>query len=332
MNLATQYLGLSLKNPLLLGSSPITTDLDKVLRVVEAGASALVMHTLFDEQLQHARTMDEPLDPELESMSIPPSMRPSQPRGQAMSEEYLEQLVRIKRRVGVPVIASLNASTEDGWLYHARNLEDAGADAIELNVEQLSLDPEVSASLIEERLVQMVRQVSQSVRVPVSVKLAPYYAGLPNLARRLVVSGARGLTLFNRLYEPDIDLESGSIEPQLALSSSSELGSRLRWLAALSPKLSASLAASGGVHTASDAIKAIAAGAEVVQLVSAVLQRGPQVFSELESQLNEWLVSHAYDGLAHARGSMSVTRCPDPMFYRRNNYLKLLTGWERRTR
>lgn len=331
VNLTTTYLGLSLKNPLVLGSSPITMDVDKVLRVVEAGAAAIVMHTLFEEQLQHTREMAEPLDPELENVSIPPSMRPSQPR-QALSEEYLEQLVRIKRQVPVPVIASLNASSDDGWLYHARNLEDAGADAIELNIHQLSLDPDQSASLLEEQLVQTVRQVSQGVRVPVAVKLAPYYAGLPNLARRLVIAGARGLTLFQRFYQPDIDVDGGRLEPQLPASSSSELGLRLRYIAALAPKISASLAASGGVHTAADAIKAISAGAEVVQLVTAVLQRGPHVFGELESQLNEWLVSHAYEGLGQARGAMSLTRCPDPTFYRRGNYLKLLTGWQRKPR
>ena len=332
MNLFTVYLGLPLKNPFVLGSSPLTTDLDQVLRVVEAGASAVVMHTLFEEQLLQTRELSEPLDCELENVSIPPSMRPSQPRGQALSEEYLEQLVRIKRRVQVPVIASLNATSNDGWMYYARNLEDAGADAIELNIQQLSLDPDESATRLEDQLVQTVRLITEAVRVPVAVKLGPHYAGLPSLARRLVVAGARGLTLFNRFYEPDIDLESGTLEPRLDPSSSSELGMRLRFIAALSPKVSASLAASGGVHTASDALKAIAAGAEVVQLVSAVLQRGPQVFSELEQQVKDWLVSHAYDGLTQARGSMSLTRCPDPMFYRRANYLKLLTGWERKKR
>lgn len=330
MNLATSYLGLTLKNPFVLGACPITTDMDKLARVLDAGVGAVVMHSLFEEQLLQKSGVAEPLDEEaLESASIPPSMRPSQPRTQP-SEEYLEQLVRIKRRASVPVIASLNGATEEGWLNYARNLEDAGADALELNVYHLSLDPEENAAMLETQLIEMVRRVTQAVRIPVAVKLSPFYAGLPNLARRLVhVGGARGLTLFNRFYEPDIDIETMTLEPRLSLSTSSELNLRLRWTAALSPKVAASLSVSGGVHTAADAIKAIVAGADTVQLVSAVLQRGPQVFGELESELKDWLVAHAYDGLAQARGAMNLARCRDATFYHRGNYLKILQSWQR---
>ena len=326
MKLTTSYLGLSLKNPFLLGACPISADMDQLSRVLDAGAGGLVMHSLFEE-LQATREMAEPLDPELTGGSIPPSMRPSQPRAQAACEEYLEQLVRIKRRTAVPVIASLSGATDEGWLHYARNLEDAGADAIELNLYPLSFDAERSASLLEEQLIETVRRVAQAVRLPVAVKLAPFYSSLPNLAKRLVLAGARGLTLFNRYYEPDIDTETLTLEPRLSLSTSSELHLRLRWIAALSTRISASLSASGGVHTPQDALKAILAGADTVQVVSAVLQRGPQVFAELESQLKEWLVSHAYDGLDQARGVMSLSRCRDATFYQRGNYLKLLQAW-----
>lgn len=320
MELKTQYLGLTLRNPFVLGASPLTHDLDRMKQIVDAGASAVVMHSLFEEQIQGLEAAPD------ERLSIPASMRPSQPSHYAAPSEYLLQLTRIKQALSVPIIASLNGATAGGWLHYARNLEDAGADALELNVYHLTLDPEETAEMIERELIEMVHSVTQALNIPVAVKLGPFYSGLPNLARRLTHVGVRGLVLFNRYYEPDINVESGTLEPKLELSTSSELTMRLRWLAALSPKVSASLAVSGGVHNGLDAVKAILSGASAVQVVSAVLQQGPNVFMTLERELSEWLTKLAYESVARACGAMNLARCPDPTFYHRGNYLKVLQG------
>ena len=303
MNLTTQYLGLQLKNPFVLGACPITHDLDTVLRVVESGASALVMHSLFEEQIAPAR-----------------GGRPDE----AALTEYLEQLQQIKAKAGVPVIASLNGATDEGWLRYAKNLEQAGADALELNVYHLTLDPEENAVMIERQLIEMVRKVTQSVKIPVAIKLSPFYAGLPNLVRRLVHEGARGVVMFNRFYEPDIDIDKAALEPRLHLSDSRELTLRLRWLAAIAPKTAASLACTGGVHNGAGALKAILAGAHVVQVVSAVLSRGPTAIATMRRELEELLVSHAYESVDQARGRMDLAHCQDTTFYHRGNYLKVL--------
>ena len=333
MDLTTQYLGLTLRNPFVLGASPLTHDLDRLKQIVDAGASAVVMHSLFEEQLRPADASGEAYLAQDDSKTsvIPDSMRPSQPSDYIAPNEYLQQLTRIKELVRVPVIASLNGATNEGWLRYAQNLEDAGADAVELNVYHLTLDPEENAAMIEQQLLEMVTTVAQALSIPVAVKLSPSYAGLPNLCRRLTHVGARGLTLFNRYYEPDIDVLTGTLEPKLELSTSSELTMRLRWLAALSPNVSASLAVSGGVHTGLDAMKGILAGANAVQLVSAVLLKGPSVFSTMQQELSEWLTKLAYPNLARATGAMNLARCPDPSFYRRGNYLKVLQSHPRRS-
>lgn len=331
VDLKTQYLGLTLKHPFMLGASPITHDIDRLKQMVDAGASAVVMHSLFEEQLgrMNAAAANKAAPPLEDDSEIPESMRPSQSNAFPAPEDYLAQLATVKRSVNVPVIASLNGATDEGWLYYAKHLEDAGADALELNVYHLALDPEETGEMIEKQLVEMVQQVAQALSIPVAVKLSPCYSGLPNLARRLTHAGARGLVLFNRYYEPDINVDSGTLEPKLELSNSSELTMRLRWLAALSPKVSASLAVTGGVHTGLDAIKGILAGASAIQVVSAPLQRGPAVFGELQRELKDWLVKLAYDGLGRAIGAMDLARCPDPSFYHRGNYLKALQSFRR---
>jgi dihydroorotate dehydrogenase (fumarate) len=318
VDLSTRYLGLSLSNPTVLGACPLTHDVEAIARIVDAGAAAVVMHSLFEEQLS-LRAMSHPrhADAQGEKSAVLPSF------------EYLEQLRTIKRTVGVPVIASLNGASEHGWLTYARQLEEAGADALELNVYHLSTDPNESAVDIEQQLLTMVHNVVDTVRIPVAVKLSPFYSALPNLARQLVQQGAKGLVLFNRFYEPDIDVEALALEPRLRLSDSSELSLRLRWTAALAPGLDASLAVSGGVHTGLDALKAIMAGADVVQLVSAVLQRGPSVIGEILQTLGSWLEAHGYASLAHARGRMDLEHCPDPTYYQRANYLKVLQSYRR---
>jgi dihydroorotate dehydrogenase (fumarate) len=242
-------------------------------------------------------------------------------------EEYLDQIRRIKEAVRCPVIASLNGYTHGGWLGYARLMEQAGADALELNVYQLATDPDEDARTIEDRAVEMVREVRTSVRIPVAVKLSPFYTALANFAHRLDDTGAAGLVLFNRFYQPDIDVEELQVRRGLYLSNSSELPLRLRWLAILSGKLRCSLAASGGVHSVTDTVQALMAGADAVQVVSALLKNGPTALGHLRKGLARWLEEHEYDSLHQLQGSMSLEACPDPRVYERANYMLTLQGW-----
>jgi dihydroorotate dehydrogenase (fumarate) len=264
---------------------------------------------------------------------------PSESYGEALSyfpnpeqyvlgpHEYVEQLARIKRTVAVPVIASLNGTTLGGWLEYARLLEQAGANALELNVYGLNVDGSEDAAAIEQNTVEMVREVRRAAKLPLAVKLSPFYTALADFAPKLAEAGAAGLVLFNRFYQPDIDLESLEVAHVLRLSDSSELPLRLRWLAALSGRLECSLAASGGVHTAVDAMKAVMCGAHAVQLVSALLKQGPQHLSKVRDGVAAWLEEHEYESLAQAQGSMNLARCPDPKAYERANYIHVLQSW-----
>ena len=242
-------------------------------------------------------------------------------------EEYLDQIRQIKQAVAVPVIASLNGYTLGGWLGHARLMEQAGADALELNVYQLATDPEEDACAIEDRAVKMVQAVRSAVGIPVAVKLSPYYTALVHFAHRLGDAGADGLVLFNRFYQPDIDVEELQVRRGLRLSHSSELPLRLRWLAILSGKLRSSLALSGGVHTVNDVVQSVMAGAHAVQVVSALLKLGPAYLEHLRQGLARWLEEHEYVSLRQMQGSMSLEACPDPRVYERANYMLTLQGW-----
>lgn len=330
MDLSTPYLGLTLPHPLMVGACPIVDDLDLVRRAEDAGAAAIVMHSLFEEQLtveqlHHHHFVDAYGETHAEALSFLP-----EPPGAKFAlgpDEYLERLALIKETVSCPVIGSLNGVTDLGWLKHARLIEDAGADALELNIYYLATDPEISGHDVEQHAVDMVRIVSGAVDIPVAVKLSPFYSSLSHLAGRLVDAGAAGLVLFNRFYEPDIDVEELELAPKLELSRSSELNLRLRWTAALSGRIDASLAVTGGVHDAIDALKAVMAGAHGVQVVSALLEHGPERLAVLRDDLARWLEEHDYDSLAQARGSMSMQRCPDSTHYQRGNYLRILMSW-----
>lgn len=329
MDLSTEYLGLSLPHPIVVGASPIVDDLELVQRAADAGAAAIVMHSLFEEQLTTEqlathRHLDSHSDSNAEASSYFP-----EPAEFALGpDEYLEQLRRIKERAGIPVVGSLNGATNRGWLEHARLIEQAGADALELNVYYLPMDPDVSGAEVEQQVVDMVRHVREGTHLPIAVKLAPAYSSLPHLARRLVEAGASGLVLFNRYYEPDIDIEQLELAPRLALSSSSELLLRLRWLAALYGRVGADLAVTGGVHGSLDALKAVMAGATTVQMVSELLQKGPERITDVVAGMARWLEEHEYSSLAQARGSMSLDRCPDPTHYHRGNYLRILRSFQ----
>lgn len=328
MDLSTRYLGFDLPHPLMPGASPLVDDLDMVRRLEDAGAAAIVLHSLFEEQIEaeenayHA-AVEGPADTFAEAVSY-------FPRGDEYKlgpDKYLEQVWRIRDAVGVPVIASLNGTTAAGWLQHARLLAEAGAHALELNVYYVATDPDETSDAVEQRVVDVLTTVKRAVTIPVAVKLSPFYSSFARLARRLDEAGADGLIVFNRFYQPDIDLEQLEVVPKLSLSNPSELLPRLRWLAILSGRVRASLAVTGGVHDAEGALKAVMAGAHAVQMVSALLREGPEVLRRVREDLERWLVEHEYESLEQAQGSMSLERCPDPSAFERGNYMRVLQSW-----
>jgi len=328
MDLSTRYLGLDLSHPLMPGASPMVDDLDTVKRLEDAGASAIVMHSLFEEQIRREQVSAfVHTESHEQSFAEALSYFPSSDAFALGPHEYLEQLRRIKAAVAVPVIASLNGYTLGGWLDYAKLMQEAGADALELNVYQLATDPDESGDSIEARTIEMVRAVRGAVRVPLAVKLSPFYTALGHFARRLDEAGVDGLVLFNRFYQPDIDIEELQVHRTVHLSHSSELPLRLRWLAIMSGRVKASLAVSGGVHTVVEVIQSVMTGAHAVQLVSALLQRGPGYLAVLRQGLTKWLEEHEYDSLRQMRGSMNLESCPDPRVYERANYMLMLQGW-----
>jgi dihydroorotate dehydrogenase (fumarate) len=330
MDLSTKYLGLELSHPLMPGASPLAADLDKVKRLEDAGASAIVMHSLFEEQLlREELATHEAMETPAESFAEALSYFPASDEFRMGPDEYLEQVRKIKAAVGVPVIASLNGLTAGGWVKHARRMVEAGADAIELNVYSLATDPDEEGAAIEQQTLELVKTVKQVANVPVAVKLSPFYSSLPHFAQRLTAAGADGLVLFNRFYQPDIDIEALEVSRTLELSDPTELLLRLRWLAILSGRGQASLAVSGGVHSAADAIKAIMAGAHAVQVVAALLQHGPEHLRAMRQELSHWLESHEYESLEQMQGSMNLSRSPDPSAYERANYMHILQAWGR---
>lgn len=330
MDLSTTYLGMPLPHPFMPGASPMADDLDTVKQLEEAGAAAIVMHSLFEEQvLQEQWAGLHHLDVHAESSAEARSYFP-RPHDYALGPgQYLEQIARIKGAVRVPVIASLNGTTTGGWIAYARRIEEAGADALELNVYHVSTDPNETAEMVEARVLDILRAVKRTVTIPVAVKLSPFYSALAHLAAALDEAGADGLVLFNRFYQPDIDAGTLEIVPTLELSTSAELRQRLVWLPVLSHQVRASLAVTGGVHTALDAIKAVMAGAHAVQMVSALLLRGPRYLHTVRQQMEMWMEAHEYMSLRQMQGSMNLARCPDPAAFERGNYIRVLQGWTR---
>ncbi len=327
MDLSTTYLGLELPHPLVLGASPLVNDLDAVRRAEDAGAAAIVMHSLFEEQIALEHAASRAVASHDDSFAEALYFRPHRAEFALGPNEYLEQLRRIKSAVRVPVIASLNGVTNRGWLEYARLVDQAGADALELNVYRVASDPEASAEEIEKTTVDMLTSVKGYTKLPIAIKLSPFYTSLASFAARLANARADGLVLFNRFYQPDIDVEELEVAHRLELSSSSELLLRLRWLAILSAQLEVSLGVSGGVHGMLDALKAIMAGADAVQLVSEILKHGPRRFGEIRAELVRWLEEHDYESLRQAKGSMNLSRCPDPGVYERANYLRVLSSF-----
>ena len=330
MNLDTTYLGLDLPHPFIAGASPLADDLDNVRRLEDAGAAAIVMSSLFEEQIVHEQ-LSAYLADELASDGSPAALAgvPDATPFGVRPQEYLEHLRRVRHAVAVPIVGSLNGSTPGGWLEYARLIEEAGADALELNVYALATDPWRPGSEIEAETVEVMRAVRAAVQIPLAVKLSPFDTSLPHFAERLIDAGADGLVLFNPFYQPDIDIENQSVDRSLHLSLASDLALRLRWLAILSAQLRTSFAVSGGVHRVSDAVKAVMTGADAVQLVSELLTHGPERLRTLREELAYWLADHQYESIAQLRGSMNLATCPDPAGYERANYMLVLRGWHR---
>jgi len=329
MDLSTTYLGFDLPHPLMPGASPLADELDMVKRLEDAGAAAIVLRSLFEEQI----TLDQlstfhHIDAHGFSHQEACSYAPDPHEFALGPDTYLEQIRRIKLAVRVPVIASLNGTSPGGWLHYAQLMEEAGADAIELNLYMLATNPHDSAAALEDRAIETVRSVRSQVKIPLAVKLSPFYTSFAHVAHRLDDAGVGGMILFNRFYQPGIDVEELEVRSELHLSDSSELPLRLRWLAILSGAVKASLAVTGGVHTTLDVIQSVMAGAHAVQLVSALLKRGPQVLATIRSELASWLEEHEYESLRQMQGSMSLRSCPDPQAYERANYLHMLHSWK----
>lgn len=325
MDLSINYLGLRLSHPLMPGASPLVDDLDKVRAVEDAGASAIVMRSLFEEQIVGEQmAVHRRLQEVSESFAEALSYFPTDSVFHLGPESYLERLRRIREMVSVPVIGSLNGTTVGGWLEYAKLMEQAGAHALELNLYNMPTDPLVDAARVEAQSIEVVKAVTAAVAIPVAVKLSPFYSSLPAFARQVEAAGAKGVVLFNRFYQADIDVENLELARSLHLSDSSELLLRLRWLAILSGRTGMSLAASGGVHSATDAVKALMAGAHAVQVVSALLHHGPGHLRQILGALKEWLEAHEYESMDQLVGSMNLSRSPDPAAYERANYIHVL--------
>lgn len=330
MDLSTTYLGFRLPHPLVPGASPLGDDIDTVRALEDAGAPAIVLRSLFEEQIAQEEMaehfqLDGTSDGFVEATSFFPG-----PEAFVLSrDQYLEHLHRVKAAVKVPVIASLNGTTPGGWLEYASLMEQAGADALELNLYRLATNLQTTSADIERQTIEIVREVKRMVSVPVAVKLSPFYTALGHLAAELDAAGADGLVLFNRFYQPDINVEELSVDRSLHLSDSSELLLRLHWMAILSGRIRTSLAVSGGVHTAIDVIKATMAGAHVTQLVSALLAHGPSHLRAVVDGVIAWMTEHEWSSLSEMRGNMSQERVSDPDAYERANYMVMLQGWHR---
>lgn len=330
VDLRTKWLGLELAHPLLPGASPLVDDLDMVRRLEDAGAAAITMHSLFEEQLVAEQlAVHRHLDSFSGLNAEAQDWFPATSDFVLGPDQYLEQIRKIRAAVKIPVIGSLNGSSPGGWVDYAKMIEQAGAHALELNLYALPSDPTRDAIELESEQRYIFRHVKQAVKIPVGVKLSPFYTSLPNFVRGLEADGAAGFVVFNRLYQPDIDPEGPSLERVLHLSHPSELLLRLRWLAILSARCEAPLAASGGVQELPHVVKSLMAGASVVQVVSELLRHGPARLTALRDALASWMDEHEYVSVEQLVGNMNLERSPDPSGYERANYVKLLQGYHR---
>jgi dihydroorotate dehydrogenase (fumarate) len=328
MNLTTNYLGLVLRNPIVASSSPLSHDVDSIRRLEDAGASAVVMYSLFEEQITFdSFYVDHYLRSNANSFAESVSFFPEMNEYNVWPDEYLNLIRRAKESVDIPVIASLNGVSTGGWVDYASLIEDAGADALELNVYYVPTNLDLTGQEIENIYLDMIRSVKRSVTIPLAMKLSPYFSSLGNIARRLVDEGANGLVLFNRFYQPDLDLETLQVAPRLVLSNSNELRLPLRWVAILYGRLLADLAITTGVHTSEDVLKGLMAGAKVTMMASELLQNGLRRIKEVLGEIETWMDQHEYASVAQMIGSMSQQHCAEPAAFERANYMKTLDSY-----
>lgn len=330
MDLSTTYMGLTLKNPIVLAASPLSSDMDKIKRLVELGASAVIMYSLFEEQINHEiDEIDHFLSHGSESFAEALSYFPEPDEFKNLhAEEYLDQISKLKAEVDVPIIGSLNGVSSGGWMKYARKIEEAGADALELNTYYIATDPSLTSEDVEQLYLDNLKTVKESVKIPVAMKLGPYFSAFSNMATKLDKTGADALVLFNRFYQPDIDLTSLEVLPNLNLSTSKEMRLPLRWIAIIYGKVKASLAATTGIHTAEDVIKMLMVGADVTMLASVLLKNGIGQIREILDGMKNWMEENEYDSISTMKGSMSYKSLADPATFERANYIKTLQSFK----
>lgn len=328
-DLSTTYLGLNLKNPLVASASPVSKNIDKARKLEEAGISAIVMYSLFEEQIIHeSLELDHYLTRGTDSFAEALTYLPDSGTYSVGPEKYLNQVNGLKKALSIPVIGSLNGVSKGGWTSYAKQIQDAGADALELNLYYIPTDPDLTAQELENAQVELVAQVKSVITIPLAVKLSPFITALPNFARRVVEAGANGLVLFNRFYQPDFDLEELEIVHNLDLSTSAELRLPLRWISILYGKVSADFALTSGVHTANDVLKSMMAGAKVAMMASNLLHNGEQVIPSMLNELGWWMESHEYESIKQMQGSMSQKSVKEPAAFERANYMKVLNSFK----
>jgi dihydroorotate dehydrogenase (fumarate) len=331
VDLSTSYLGLSLKNPVIASASPISKKLDGFRKLEDAGASAVVMYSLFEEQIVHESLaldhfLNRGTDTYAESLTYFPDLQ----HYNLGPDEYLEMIRKAKAAINIPVIASLNGVSTGGWIDYAKRMEQAGADGLELNVYYIATDINLSSQELEQNYVDLVKDVRSQIKIPLAVKLSPFFTALPNLANRLVQAGANGLVLFNRFLQPDLDIETLEVTPNLILSNSNELRLPLRWVAILYGRIQADLALTTGVHTAQDVLKSVMAGASGTMLASSLLTHGTKHVTEILTDMQMWMETFEYQSIQQMKGSMSQRAVAEPAAFERANYMKALASFDSR--
>jgi dihydroorotate dehydrogenase (fumarate) len=329
IDLTTTYLGLELKNPLVASSSPLSKRVDTVKKMEDAGIGAVVMYSLFEEQITHeGKALDHFLERGTNSFAEAITYFPDLDHYNIGPEEYLDLIQKIKKSVSIPVIGSLNGISSGGWVEYAKKIEQAGADALELNMYYIPTDPSLACQELEKTYVDLVKDIKKQLHIPLAVKLSPFFTSLPSLASRLVQAGANGLVLFNRFIQPDFDIETLEVVPRLPLSTSSELLLPLRWTALLYGKVNTDFALTTGVHSVQDVVKGVMAGASVTMLASELMEKGTRRITELNSQLLDWMVKYEYKSIKQMRGSMSQKNVSEPAAFERANYMRALTSFD----
>ena len=328
MDLRTSYMGMPLANPVVPSASPLSRDVSAVRQMEDAGAGAVVLYSLFEEQLSHESSeLAHHLDYGTESFGESLSFFPELEDFETGAEPYLEHIRNVKAAVDIPVIGSLNGITVGGWIEHARQIQSAGADGLELNVYYIPTHPEMTGEEVEMRYLDILEAVKKEVRIPVAMKLSPFFSSIPSMAKRLGDAGADGLALFNRFYQPDIDLETLTVGPNIVLSSFHEMRLPLRWTAILHGRVSSSLAITTGVARGQDVIKAVMAGADVAMVCSVLYKYGIREIESILKSVRDWMEENEYESIEQMKGSMSQASCPDPQAFERANYMKALTSF-----